>query len=609
MLSVLLNMSSKHFSIRRHRSVEGQPFLPSNNASVKRVIKYYFPVVFCMKSKAVTLILMWTIIIGTLSFSIINCAFILLLYHVSAVLHVDISYSFVILYSCVGFLHMFYPLCGCFADVYCGRFKIIFISLSMLCCLFSLCIIFYALESLSSLSSKMMTFVYATTGIVLFAAYVCIAGYGANFIQFGLDQLLEAPSRHQALFVHWAKWCYDLLITVIVLLTLIKMSPCWTNYDFVPLVYIFIFITSITLCILLLILSCWKRHWLYTESWNSNPYKMVVKVMVFAWKHKYPLRRSAFTYCDDERPSRLDFGKERFGGPFTTEQVEDVKTFFRIVAVLFAVGLVFVIDPPSSILSTSLIGSHLVGSEYFQCTWDSIIVTNGLLRCIVSSVFLPIYMWIIFSLLRKRIPKMFCRLGLGIFLHILGVLSIFILDVVGHIQYNGNTTHSLCVFNFIFNETNKEFDIPHLYMHWSVYIPSNVLIGIGPTLVTVTIFEFISAQSPHSMKGLLLGTYYAISGVSQFISSIALVPFTLNNILSLPSKLGCLFGYLLFTCAIAIIGFFLFLVVAKWYKYRVRDDRPYDQRFVIDVYDRYLNSAQDCALSNTESTSNSLASY
>ena len=47
-------------------------------------------------------------------------------------------------------------------------------------------------------------------------------------------------------------------------------------------------------------------------------------------------------------PSRLDFAKERFGGPFTTEQVENVKTFFRILLVLFAIGPVFALKVPAS---------------------------------------------------------------------------------------------------------------------------------------------------------------------------------------------------------------------------------------------------------------------
>ena len=31
--------------------------------------------------------------------------------------------------------------------------------------------------------------------------------------------------------------------------------------------------------------------------------------------------------CEDEPPSHIDFGKNKCGGPFSTEQVEDIKTF------------------------------------------------------------------------------------------------------------------------------------------------------------------------------------------------------------------------------------------------------------------------------------------
>ena len=98
------------------------------------------------------------------------------------------------------------------------------------------------------------------------------------------------------------------------------------------------------------------------------------------------------------------------------------------------------------------------------------------------------------------------------------------------------------------------------------------------------------------MKGLLLGTHFAIKGAYQFISSVALVPFTsykLQDSEQHSLHTGCLFGYLLYVCVIALIGLILFSVAARKYKYRERDDRPYDQRFVIDVYNRYLNQVQD----------------
>ena len=64
---------------------------------------------------------------------------------------------------------------------------------------------------------------------------------------------------------------------------------------------------------------------------------------------------SAFTYCEDELPSRLDLGKHKYGGPFTTEQVEDVKTFLWLVMIVF-----FGCSVPNAQLVANILSDHLV---------------------------------------------------------------------------------------------------------------------------------------------------------------------------------------------------------------------------------------------------------
>ena len=76
-----------------------------------------------------------------------------------------------------------------------------------------------------------------------------------------------------------------------------KRSNNKSNF-ILPIIYGFLFIT-------LLIVSRWKCYWFYTEPGYINPYKTVFNVISFVRKHKYP----------------IDFAKERYGGPFTTEQV------------------------------------------------------------------------------------------------------------------------------------------------------------------------------------------------------------------------------------------------------------------------------------------------
>ena len=58
----------------------------------------------------------------------------------------------------------------------------------------------------------------------------------------------------------------------------------------------------------------------------------------FARRHKVPIQRSAFTYWEDDIPTGLDLGKNKYGGPFTTEKVENVKAFFGIIYIFISYG-------------------------------------------------------------------------------------------------------------------------------------------------------------------------------------------------------------------------------------------------------------------------------
>ena len=548
---------------------------------------HWSPLGICIKSKVVSLVLLWSVFVGCY-YSILNSLTLWQSYIVLDIYNIKMLPPLVFCF-CQAFLSFSFPLSGYIADVHCGRLRTMLFSMILILCCTLIFLPFHYLFLTLLWKSSVYRIIYSImSSFSLVTMTLAIAGYCANYIQFGLDQLLEAPSHHQALYVHWAKWSFDLMSTVIVVLYTsipnMYSHPSITSFSN-NILFATMFILVITSLVLYVFSYC-KRHLFYTEPGRHNPYKMVFKVLNFARKHKYPLQRSAFTYCDDERPSRLDFCKERFGGPFTTEQVEDVKTFLKIVLVLMCIGPIFVMDLPAENIIMYYFEVHLGAPLEFR--WISIVVNGGIVKSILSTIFLPIYMWIIFSVMRNRVPSILRRLGFGIVVYFLGIVSFFMLDIYGHSHDNEE-----CIFNFTINTT---VHIPQLKLNWATYVPSNILIGIGPTLVTVTIFEFISAQSPHSMKGFLLGTYFAISGFYRFVSSCILIPFSLDKVWAsgyYPPHIGCVFGYFIVICTIALIGVVLYLIAAKRYVNRERDDRPYDQRYVIDVYDRYLSQVSD----------------
>ena len=72
------------------------------------------------------------------------------------------------------------------------------------------------------------------------------------------------------------------------------------------------------------------KNWLDTTPQITNPIKLIVRQLNYARKNKYPRNRSALTYWEEDYPSRLDLGKKKYGGPFSEEEVEDVKIVLRI---------------------------------------------------------------------------------------------------------------------------------------------------------------------------------------------------------------------------------------------------------------------------------------
>ena len=543
----------------------------------------------CIMSKPVVLILLLTVVIGCIHLLTMGGAIGGLL-GLNALTAIDGSLPLVIVYLTVALVLVFYPVNGFLADVCCGRRNIIFISLSLTLCF----LIIFALPfgNFTHLDAVL----WIVGSLVLVITIIGISGYGANFIQFGLDQLLEAPSRDQALFVHWAKWCYDCLSPVALVILGLHCCGLIKNFKEWVIIVSLILVTTFVLLILI-IFSCWKRHWFYTESRRHNPYKVVAKVLNFARKNNYPLQRSAFTFCDDERPSRLDFAKERFGGPFTTEQVEDVKILLRIVLILLVIGPTFSMDPLIDNLSFAFIGLHMGSFQSLEkCRWDMFVTNSGVIRSAITTLIFPAYMWFTFSLFHNRIPKMLVRIGCGMVLYFIGSLSVLAVDSIGHYM-NKEANVTKCILRI--QHINKFPAIPSLNMHWSVMIPSAIFLGIGPTVVTATVFEFISAQSPISMKGFLFGVFFAVKGVFQLFGSIAIFLFGSqriweNSVMREHSPaISCLSRSILFLSAIVLISLMLFLITAKRYKHRERGDRPYDQRFVVDFYTRVIENRED----------------
>ena len=169
-------------------------------------------------------------------------------------------------------------------------------------------------------------------------------------------------------------------------------------------------------------------------------------------------------------------------------------------------------------------------------------------------VFIPVYLCLLRPLIYDYIPGMLKRIGLGM---LLCLISGFCTLVMGVANYN--CISESCTLSSYFNIS------PHfLLLQYG-------LNAISYLLVYIASYEFLCAQSPQSMKGLLIGTFFAIKGVFQSCGV------ALYLAVGVRCRLGytfpvCGFVYYLINVVIAVIGMIAFMIVTRRYQYRQRDE-------------------------------------
>ncbi len=222
--------------------------------------------------------------------------------------------------------YMLYPVAGWLADVHYGRYKVIRASLWFIFVGFLVQFVAYAIHYNHSDGWYNYFVYYGVTPLVFTSISLGLAGFQANIIPFGLDQMPSGSGEEFSGFIHWYYWTRNLGVGIV-----LTVLVCTASHDLIIVIQSAIELMCITVALIL----CYflKKH-LVIEPPGNNPFKTVYRVLKFASQHKSPINRSSLTYWEDKLPSRMDLGKSRYGGPFSTESVEDVKTFLQIAGVL-----------------------------------------------------------------------------------------------------------------------------------------------------------------------------------------------------------------------------------------------------------------------------------
>ena len=336
---------------------------------------------------------------------------------------------------------------------------------------------------------------------------LCIVSIGlgvfqSNIIQFGLDQLHDASTTEIKSFIVWY-------------VNSLNTTGFIVEFNFLCLntqnkLYLLLLL-CVCLTLALLLLICFSKL-LIKEPPLKYSFKLIYKVIKFAIVTKHPRCRSAFTYCEDELPSRIDFGKSKYGGPFTTEQVEDVKTLLRLFPLTSIFGVSASVLVAATYLQNSLekryIVKHFTGSMA-ECYAETSLINSVHLGMLILIIFHEFIIYLLFQhCVCCRRMKSLWNILIGISIQIVRVATLIAFDVISRHKYLKDEYNATiqCIFHARRGLLSQSLDdrwlaIPE-YLHY-----------ISLTFLLTGLIEFIFSQAPYSMKGIIMGAQYILISI------------------------------------------------------------------------------------------------
>ena len=467
------------------------------------------------------------------------------------------------------FLLFLLPLVGIVTDVWIARKKLILVCFYLSMVSATLLAIYQIIEY--SLPHYTISTVYSSTLTVIFTlGFIAVR---ANVVLYYIEVLVTKGASSREL----SSVIYKHFLTIISPALVYHLFYCvLTRYHFDKVIIVLqvatIFIIDGIFIASHIILR--KKFQRSREVNKLNPVKLIVGVLCYAKKHKYPENRSAFTYWEDKTPSRLDLAKEKYGGPFKEEEVEDVKTTFRIGPLLICVfGY-----------ATSM--EIFENSKYIKEEDSYCLLKFYVLRFIISIIYIVLYKFLLYWNCNRFLSSMLKRITTGLVLLFLSCVSFTSIEAVAYMKSNFyNETE------FIINETTTADNtsvIPIVSSYWA--IPPYILYAISYSLVFITSLEFVIAQSPYHMRGVLVGLWYANISLGLLVGENLNFIYTKYLTDSKPSPQFYVYLTRSIILSIIIIGF-SFLV--KQYKLRVKKKDINVYSVTSEVYGKYLEQEDE----------------
>lgn len=405
------------------------------------------------------------------------------------------------------------PIGGWLADTRIGRYKMI--RCSMWIMWIGIVLTTVAELLLSSVGTVQNDSI--NNGIYLLMCSIMViglSGFMSNIIHLGIDQLIDASATEITSFITW--YVMTLFASNI---TVHFVTDCVVTASTFYIKTLFVAVClSLALC-----LDFMFQHVLVKEQVTVKSIRVIIGVIAYTIRNRH-LRHNQIAVASDNGavPSRFNIAKHMHGGPYTSQQVDNVRRFLSVLAVIGLFAVVLGASEPMMYANEKL-EHHLKVWQDMPKLPDAAKVCYWNLAIRYSSVFFAVatvllYEFVIHPLFYRCLPRfrIMTTYWLGTALFLLWVLSLLTIEIVVYHQHllretvsSNHTISQLVRCTFV-----DKPDVHFSHTWW--YIPS-FLRGLSNFILLSSALQFIWAQTPSNMKGLVLGLAFMFLGFSTFV--------------------------------------------------------------------------------------------